>query len=204
MTILSKPKFLRSPWLHWSNSSLLSRNLDWDWIWKSALSSLLRENICHIINNEGFQANPEYVHTIDEMKHPTMEKELQCFIRHLVWIQQFFDNPSTQTNLNRQVLHPDGPLYTNLTGSVNYLSGLKEWIRPLKNIKKCFSSPMISFSNFTGLFTLTTDISDITCKAMQETKNGWKMIIAVISYFQPMGHNWSINDWSICYKMGHI
>lgn len=142
MTILSKPKFLRSPWLHWSNSSLLSRNLDWDWIWKSALSSLLRENICHIINNEGFQANPEYVHTIDEMKHPTMEKELQCFIRHLVWIQQFFDNPSTQTNLNRQVLHPDGPLYTNLTGSVNYLSGLKEWIRPLKNIKKCFSSPI--------------------------------------------------------------
>lgn len=143
---------------------------------------------------------------IDEMKHPTMEKELQCVIRHLVWIQQFFDNPSTQTNLNRQVLHPDGPLYTNLTGSVNYLSGLKERIRPLKNIKKCFSSPMISFSNFTGLFTLTTDTSDITCRAilMQETKNGWKMIIAVISYFQPMGHNWSITDWSICYKMGHI
>lgn len=37
------------------------------------------------------QANPEYVHTIVEMKPPTIEKELQYLIRHLVWIQQFFE-----------------------------------------------------------------------------------------------------------------
>ena len=63
--------------------------------------------------------------------------------------------------------------------------------------KRLASPPIISFPDFTGLFTLTTDASDIACGAilMQENKHGRKKIIAVASHtFNATERNWSTTE----------
>lgn len=63
--------------------------------------------------------------------------------------------------------------------------------------KRLASPPIISFPDFSGLFTLTTDASDIACGAilMQEGEHGRKKIIAVASHtFSPTDCNWSTTE----------
>lgn len=70
-----------------------------------------------------------------------------------------------------------------------------------EKIKKHFSSsPITSFSDFTGLFTTTTDTSDIACK---KPKMGEKDHSNRLTYFQPNGTELVYHQtWSIRYKMG--
>ena len=71
--------------------------------------------------------------------------------------------------------------------------------KAFKKIKDRLSSPpVISFPDFSQLFTLTTDTSDIACCAilMQEAENGRKKIIAVASHtFNATEQNWSTTEW---------
>ena len=51
-----------------------------------------------IVDSKGFNANPEYVRAIREMKPPTLKKELQSLIGRLAWIRQFLE-----TRLHEQI-----------------------------------------------------------------------------------------------------
>ena len=70
--------------------------------------------------------------------------------------------------------------------------------KAFQKIKKQLSSPpVISFPDFSRLFTLTTDANDVACGAilMQEADNGKKNIIAVASCtFYPTEQNWSTTE----------
>ena len=70
--------------------------------------------------------------------------------------------------------------------------------KAFQKIKKRLSSPpVISFLDFSQLFTLTTDASDVACGAilMLEADNGKKNIIAVASRtFNPTEQNWSTTE----------
>ena len=64
--------------------------------------------------------------------------------------------------------------------------------------KQLFSPPVIFFPDFSQLFTLTTDTSDVACGAilMQKADNRKKTIIAVASRtFNPTEQNWSTTEW---------
>ena len=150
-----------------------------------------------IVNSDGFKADPEYVRAIIDMKPPTTRKELQSLIGRLVWIRQFIE-----TRLNESIRTD---IFSNLMAPINELNKPGRtfvWTeganKAFNKIKKCLASPpIISFPDFTGLFTLTTDASDIACGAilMQEDKHGQKKIIAVASHtFNATERNWSTTE----------
>ena len=70
--------------------------------------------------------------------------------------------------------------------------------KTFKKIKNRLSLPLvISFPDFSQLFTLTTDASNVACGTilMQEADNGKKKITAVASHsFNPMEQNWSTTE----------
>lgn len=150
-----------------------------------------------IVNSEGFKADPEYVRAIQEMKPPTSKKELQSLIGRLVWIRQFLE-----TRLHEQIR---SDMFSKLMGPIHELNKVNKpfvWTqnadRAFKKTKDRLSSPpVISFPDFSKLFTLTTDASDVACGAilMQEADNGKKGIIAVASHtFNSTEQNWSTTE----------
>ena len=64
--------------------------------------------------------------------------------------------------------------------------------------KRLFSLPVISFPDFSRLFTPTNDASDVVCGVilMQEADNRKKS--------HPAEQNWSTTEQETCYKMGDI
>ena len=150
-----------------------------------------------IVNSDGFKADPEYVRAIIDMKPPTTRKELQSLIGHLVWIRQFIEtrlNESIRTDMFSNLMAPINEL--NKPGrTFVWTEGANKAFNKIK--KRLASPPIISFPDFTGLFTLTTDASDIACGAilMQEDKHGQKKIIAVASHtFNATERNWSTTE----------
>ena len=151
----------------------------------------------HIVNSDGFKADPEYVRAIIDMKPPTTRKELQSLIGRLVWIRQFIEtrlNESIRTDMFSNLIAPINEL--NKPGrTFVWTEGAYKAFNKIK--KRLASPPIISFPDFTGLFTLTTDASDIACGAilMQENKHGRKKIIAVASHtFNATERNWSTTE----------
>ena len=143
-----------------------------------------------IINSKGFKTDPEYVSAIWEMKPPTSKKEFQSLVGRLVWIRQFLE-----IRLHKQIR------FSSLMSPIHELNKVNElfaWTeradKAFQKIKRRLSSPpVISFPDFSRLFTLTTDATDVACGAilMQEADNGKKNIIAVASRtFNPTEQNW--------------
>ena len=150
-----------------------------------------------IVNSDGFKADPEYVRAIIDMRPPTTRKELQSLIGRLVWIRQFIEtrlNESIRTDMFSNLMAPINEL--NKPGrTFVWTEGANKAFNKIK--KRLASPPIISFPDFTGLFTLTTDASDIACGAilMQENKHGQKKIIAVASHtFNATERNWSTTE----------
>jgi len=150
-----------------------------------------------IVTNEGFKADPEYVRAIKEMRPPTSKKALQSLIGRLVWIRQFLE-----TRLHEQIR---SDTFSNLMSPIHELNKAnraflwtEEADKAFQKIKTRLSSPpIISFPDFSQLFTLTTDASDVACGAilMQEADNGKKKIIAVASHtFNTTEQNWSTTE----------
>ena len=149
------------------------------------------------MNSDGFKADPEYVRAIIDMKPPTTSKELQSLIGCLVWIRQFIEtrlSESIRTDMFSNLMAPINEL--NKPGwTFVWTEGANKAFNKIK--KRLASPPIISFPDFTGLFTLTTDASDIACGAilMQENKHGQKKIIAVASHtFNATERNWSTTE----------
>ena len=147
-----------------------------------------------IVNSKGSKADPEYVRAIREMKALTPKKELQSLIGRLVWIRQFLE-----TRLHEQIRHD---IFSSLMSPIHELNKVNNpfaWTertdKAFEKIKKRLSSPpVISFPDFSRLFTHTTDASDVVCGAilMQEADNGKNNIIAVTSRtFNPTEQNCS-------------
>ena len=149
------------------------------------------------MNSDGFKADPEYVRAIIDMKPPTTRKELQSLIGRLVWIRQFIEtrlNESIRTDMFSNLMAPINEL-NNPGRTFIWTEGANKAFNKIK--KRLASPPIISFPDFTGLFTLTTDASDIARGAilMQENKHGQKKIIAVASYtFNATERNWSTTE----------
>ena len=118
-----------------------------------------------IVNSKGFKADPEYVSAIREMKPSTSKKELQSLIGRLVWIRQFLE-----TRLHEQIRY----MFSSLMSPIHELNKVTKpfaWTeradKAFQKIKKRLSSPpVISFPDFSRLFTLTTDASDAACGAI--------------------------------------
>ena len=114
-----------------------------------------------IVNSKGFKADPEYIRAIREMKPPTSKKKLQSLIGHLVWIRQFLE-----TRLHEQIRYD---MFSSLMSPIHELNKINKpfaWTvrveKAFQKIKKWLSSPpVISFPDFSWLFTLTTDASDV-------------------------------------------
>ena len=100
------------------------------------------------------------------MKPPTSKKELQSLIGRLVWIIQFLE-----TRLHEQIRYD---MFSSLMSPIHELNKVNKpfaWTeradKAFQKIKKRLSSPpVISFSDFSRLFTLTTDASDVACGAI--------------------------------------
>ena len=138
---------------------------------------------------QGIQGRP-----IREMKPPTSKKELQSFIGRFVWIRQFLE-----TRLHEQIRYD---MFSSVMSRIHELNKVNKpfaWIeradKAFQKIKKRLSlPPVISFPDFSRLFTLTTDANDVACEAilMQEADKEKKNIIAVASRtFNPTEQNWS-------------
>ena len=112
-----------------------------------------------IVCRDGFKADPEYVRAIREMEPPTTKKALQSLIGRLVWIRQFLE-----TRLHERIR---SDTFSNLMGPIHELNKTNKtftWtVRVNKTFKKIkdrlSSTPVISFPDFSKLFTLTTDIA---------------------------------------------
>ena len=131
------------------------------------------------------------------MKPPISKKELQSLIGRLEWIRQFLE-----TRLHKQIRYD---MFSSLMSPIHELNKVNNpfaWTertdKVFEKIKKRLSSPpVISFTDFSRLFTLTTDASDVACGAilMQEADNGKKNIIAVASRtFNPREQNWPTTE----------
>ena len=145
-----------------------------------------------IVNSKGFKADPAYVHAIREMKPLKSKKELQNLLSRFVWIRQFLE-----TRLHEQIRYD---MFSSLLSPIHELNKVNNpfaWTeradKAFQKIKKRLSSPpVISFTDFSRLFTLTTDASDVACEVilMQVADNGKKDIIAVASRtFNPTEQN---------------
>ena len=97
-------------------------------------------------------------------------------------------------------------MLSNLMGSIHELNKVNKPFalteradKAFQKIKKRhFSLPVISFSDFSQLFTLTTDTYDVVCGniLIQEVDNEKKSIIAVASHiFNSTEQNWSTTEW---------
>ena len=129
-----------------------------------------------IVNSEGFKDDPEYVLAIKEIEPPTSRKELQSLIGRLVWIRQFLE-----TRLYEKI---KSDTFSNLMGPIHELNKTNKTFTWTERADMVFpkikyrlsSPPIISFPDFSQLFTLTTDASDVACGAilMQVADNGKK------------------------------
>ena len=100
--------------------------------------------------------------------------------------------------LNEQIKYD---MFSSLMSPIHELNKVNKtfpWTeRADKAFQKTKKRPVISFPDFSRLFTFTTDASDVACGAilMQEADNGKKNIIAVASRtFNPSEQNWSTTE----------
>ena len=150
-----------------------------------------------IIDSNGFRADPECVKVIREMKPPTTRKELRNLIGRLVWIRQFLETKlygSIRTDTFSQLL---APIHALNRDNIKFI-WTDDSHRAFEKIKRRLSSPpVISFPDFSSLFTLMTDASDTACGAilMQEAHDGKKKIIAATLHtFNATERNWSTTE----------
>ena len=137
-----------------------------------------------IVDSNEFRADPKCVKAIREMKPPTTRKELRSLIGRLIWIRQFLETKlygSIRTDTFSQLL---APIHALNRDNIKFI-GTDDAHRAFEKIKRLLSSPpVISFPDFSSLFTLTTDASDTACGAilMQEAHDGKKKIVAAASH----------------------
>ena len=134
-----------------------------------------------IMCTDGFKADLEYVPAIREIEHPISKQVLQSLIDHLVCVRLFLE-----TRLDEQI---KTDTFSNLMHPIHELNKAnKTSIRTEKVFQKIknrvSSPPVFSFPDFSQLFTLSTDASDVACGTilMQEADNGKKKVIAVASH----------------------
>ena len=95
-----------------------------------------------IVNSMGFNADPEYIRAIREMRPPTSKKELQSLIGLLVWIRQFLE-----TRIHEQIWCDMFSSLMSLIHELNKVNKPFAWIeradKAFQKIKKRLSSPPV-------------------------------------------------------------
>jgi len=137
-----------------------------------------------VITSHGYKTDPEYVRDLLQWKHPTSNKELMSLIGRLVWIREFICCRSNESVKDHN--------FSTLMKTLNKLRNEKNvpfiWTNEAEaswtSLKRRLAQqPIIAFPDFTKVFNLVTDASDVAVAVVvqQVHDDGQIRICAVAS-----------------------